>query len=269
MLKGLGIIEKKTLSGERASDVVLYKYNCYPHKAIGPVKVIWKPTLLQDHISPSCTNYVSETETEPESQALTRKLWIWCHPALQDEAVEAIKESFTKLDIDKKEAIDVESGDHHGEVLNTFASKQDIKDDKIEQNGNLGDSNENRPAIISETFDVNGRITIKSMKLDFVYIRLTGPLSHKILVDSLQLHCNADCKNEHWWDKFYKSENRNSILSETSEAWEVLKHVSHPAELPPNVVVALTTIDPRMNLPIKKTWSGRESAVKGNILIGL
>ncbi|XP_065072261.1 ribonucleases P/MRP protein subunit POP1-like [Rhopilema esculentum] len=258
----LGMIQKKSLSGERASDVILYKYNCYPHKAIGPVKVIWKPTLLQDHTSPSCVNNVSKTQKEPESQALTRNLWIWCHPSFHDEAVEAIKESFTKADIGKKEAMDVETGEHPVEVLNAFESKQDIKDDKIEQNDNLGDSNDQKPTIFSETFNVNGRITIKSMKLDFVYIRLTGPLSHKILVDSLQLHCNADYNNEHWWGEFYKSENRNCNLSETSEAWEVLKHVTHPAELPPNVVVALTTIDPRMNLPIKKTWSGRESVVK-------
>ena len=115
-----------------------------------------------------------------------------------------------------------------------------------------------RLGMSSEKFCVNDRILINSMKLDFVKIRLTGPSSHKVLVDALQLHNLKDSKSGSWWQKYYNSSNKE-LLAEANNAWTILSNLSSQAELPSRVVLGLTVIDPRMNIPIRKTWPGKEA----------
>ena len=124
-----------------------------------------------------------------------------------------------------------------------------FKDEKMEP----------KPHIHSESFDISKSIQIKSMKLDFVKFRLTGPLSQKVLVNTLQLHKMVDTTLECWWREFYRKERNIEVLKESIDAWHMLSAVTSPGQFPPNVVLGLTVVDPRMNIPIKKTWPGKDS----------
>ena len=115
------------------------------------------------------------------------------------------------------------------------------------------------PKHYSQTFEISKNIQIKSMKLDFVKFRLTGPLSHQVLVNALQLHQMVDGTLDYWWKDFYSRESNSEVLKSSVDAWQLLCGVSNPGQLPPNVVLALTVLDPRMNVPITKTWPGKNS----------
>ena len=114
------------------------------------------------------------------------------------------------------------------------------------------------PSIFSGTFKVNKNTVIKSMKLDFVKFRLTGPLSHQILASSLQLHENVETECQSWWQEFYSNGPNAEVLKEAIKAWKMLRDVTSPGQFPPRVVLPLTVLDPRLNIPIKKTWPGKE-----------
>lgn len=116
-----------------------------------------------------------------------------------------------------------------------------------------------KPHIHSESFDISKSIQIESMKLDFVKFRLTGPLAHKVLVNALQLHEMVDTTLECWWRHFYSKESNIELLKESLDSWHMLSSVTSPGQFPPNVVLGLTVLDPRMNIPIKKTWPGKDS----------
>ena len=122
-------------------------------------------------------------------------------------------------------------------------------------------SESERLGMRSEKFYLNDGILVSSMKLDFVKIRLTGPSSHKVLVDALQLHKFKDSKSLSWWQKYYNNSNKE-LLAEANNAWRILRNLSNQAELPSRLVLGLTVIDPRMNIPIRKTWPGKEAKGK-------
>ena len=117
---------------------------------------------------------------------------------------------------------------------------------------------EAKPAMHSKTFVVSPSIVVKSLKLDFVKFRLTGPLAHRILVNSLQLHEVIDTDVKSWWGEFYGVESNRDLLRQSIAAWNALRDATSPGELPPRAVLALTVLDPRMNIPIKKTWPGKD-----------
>ena len=116
-----------------------------------------------------------------------------------------------------------------------------------------------KPSIHSDVFQVSKSIVMKSMKLDFVKFRLTGPLSHQVIANALQLHNVKDTSLECWWKSFYSKESNTKVLKDGIDAWKILSSVVSPGQFPPNVIVALTVLDPRMNIPIKKSWPGKDS----------
>ena len=132
---------------------------------------------------------------------------------------------------------------------------EDAKDEKVPA----------KPNIHSDVFQISKSIVMKSMKLDFVKFKFTGPLSHQVIANALQLHNVKDTALECWWKNFYSKESNTKLLKDSIDAWKVLSNVSSPGQFPPKVILALTVLDPRMNIPIKKSWPGKDSGWYGSL----
>ncbi|ESP05473.1 hypothetical protein LOTGIDRAFT_228048 [Lottia gigantea] len=97
-----------------------------------------------------------------------------------------------------------------------------------------------------------GETIITSLKDNLVKFRLTGPLSHTILIDSLKPAQvgGINCQDS-WWQKYYKSKAKQS--KGQVALWKELQGCQSPAEVPPRMILPLTVRDPRLFLPDKKT----------------
>jgi ribonuclease P/MRP protein subunit POP1 len=119
--------------------------------------------------------------------------------------------------------------------------------------------------------------------------RLTGPLSQAVLLESLHIaniseivseKTKIDSKGEEdsldmrmvclqpsdashdnsmteeikdWWSKFYGISHHKESWHYQETLWQTLKGAASPAQLPPHLVLALTILDPRLQLPSKRT----------------
>lgn len=133
----------------------------------------------------------------------------------------------------------------------------------------------------------DGSVEMVLLKDALNRFRLTGPLSQAVLLESLHIAnilksdpgkhkpeedeqsvtdkiClqsndvssddSATGKNLDWWTQFYGvSQRRKESWHYQSTVWQSLKGAASPAQLPPHLVLALTILDPRLQLPSKRT----------------
>jgi ribonuclease P/MRP protein subunit POP1 len=136
----------------------------------------------------------------------------------------------------------------------------------------------------------NGSVKMVLLKDTLNRFRLTGPLSQAVLLESLHIanileadpsknkpnseeeekssvadticlqssHVSTDdCKtgeNVDWWTQFYgESQHHKQSWYYQTTLWQSLKGAASPAQLPPHLVLALTILDPRLQLPSKRT----------------
>ena len=137
-----------------------------------------------------------------------------------------------------------------------------------------------------------GNVEMVLLKDTLNRFRLTGPLSQAVLLESLYVasilkddpanstpdskkekeeeesvtdtNCfqsnelsSDDCtrgKNVDWWTQFYgMSQHHKESWHYQATLWQSLKGAASPAQLPPHLVLALTILDPRLQLPSKRT----------------
>ena len=136
-----------------------------------------------------------------------------------------------------------------------------------------------------------GSVEMVLLKDTLNRFRLTGPLSQAVLLESLHMASilkddpgknkrdskeeeeeesvtdticlqsndvsSDDCtrgKNVDWWTQFYgMSQHHKESLHYQATLWQSLKGAASPAQLPPHLVLALTILDPRLQLPSKRT----------------
>lgn len=135
----------------------------------------------------------------------------------------------------------------------------------------------------------NGSVEMVLLKDTLNRFRLTGPLSQAVLLESLRIAnilegetgkkkpdtkeaessfgdtvclqssdvSTDDCttgENVDWWMQFYRvSQHRKESWHYQASLWQSLKGAASPAQLPPHLVLALTILDPRLQLPSKRT----------------
>lgn len=251
---GLTFASKAFLSGRREGSVTFFAKNSFPLGAIGPIKFLWK----------------CEEENERN-----RAIWLWIHPALYAEVLEALVETFCLV----KETV----------VASDFPETGEMK--KL-QTHNVFESPETYVSVCKQ-------IIVTFLKDKLNRFRLTGPLSNAVLVDSLSVpfvseKCsklpseaqmdievlrsddeeeekdskisNGDCVNTNpstssqcrsqWWESYYVSSEKNyEVLEEQRNFMLSVKDLSSPAQLPSHQVVGLTILDPRYQLPSKRIKS--------------
>ncbi|XP_054982812.1 ribonucleases P/MRP protein subunit POP1 [Sorex araneus] len=236
---GLTFAAVQCLSGKRQGSLTLYRADGYPRAALGPVTFIWKPA--------SC----------PGDGAETRQLWIWLHPALKQDILEAIQA-----------ACQCTEPAGAPDPLPTPAPGAQPTESPVEQPGRkrrrghggegaraakkvCGDATQ--PHQPRAWFSLATGITVSDLTMEFNRFRLIGPLSHCILTEALRaapVHTGAEEETPHgWWANACRSPAHVDLHRRQEATFRLLAGVSSPAELPSGTVLGLTVGDPRVNLP--------------------
>lgn len=100
------------------------------------------------------------------------------------------------------------------------------------------------------------QLTLVELKNGLNRFRLTGPLSHSVLLSALKVKQFDENENQSsWFVDYMRCEQRALYHRTQNEYWDSAVGINSPGELIPNMVLALNIEDPRINRPKKRTKS--------------
>lgn len=206
---GLTLGSKYIQSGKVEGHVTFFKSGKYPFGAIGEINYIWKP----------CTQ-TSSTDT--------MMLWLWCHPSYYSEILEELITSY---------GLDQEEGNQNLNLMEE--DKKTVEDIKLEIK-NIPFSK--CPKYHSKLNSVK-MILLKDTLNRF---RLTGPLSQALLTSTFK---EIDLYKRTVNDWSTQIKDKIEIFKKQLLFWDKMKNITHPGQLPPNLVFGLLAVDPRFTMP--------------------
>lgn len=209
------------ITGTREGTVMFYKKNGYPQFPIGYVYFLWRP-----------------------SHSDLRTIWIWVHPSFLNDFIAEIILSFG-----------FKSSDEH------FISNSNNQTPEC----SLYINETNCKMIIHKNifnrFRFYGPSTINVLT-NVLHLPNFDKIFHlksdKMQFDDNQMNCETqNYNNKSWHIEYYNQENIESLKIQ-KQLWQVLKTLQSPSQLPPNIVLGFTVLDPRFYLPVKRTKPQRE-----------
>ncbi|XP_076281609.1 POP1 ribonuclease P/MRP subunit [Lasioglossum baleicum] len=204
---------KVFISGTREGTLMFFKRNGYPQFPIGHVHFLWRPS----------------------SNSNSKTIWIWVHPSFFDD------------------------------FLNQIISSFNFKVDDVEP------TNSQAMKFSSYKNDKNCKMIVHKNTLN--RFRFFGPLTLRVLTETLRLpnvnekFCSASTieveenrmeyeehsqDNKLWHKEYYSSEEHLETLKLQKQLWELLRTLKSSSQLPPNIVLGFTVLDPRFYLPEKR-----------------
>jgi ribonuclease P/MRP protein subunit POP1 len=246
-------------NGEREGTLMFYKKNCYPCHPIGYINFMWK---------------ANSTSSEA--------IWIWIHPAFYKDILEEITNNFnfklqinsnifdTVLDINEETVKDVQT-----EETSEFTIFGNIKIPTY--------TNEDGCQLIIlrscfNRFRLTGPLTLSVLtdalkipninsKFDVIDVDQSDTKlqknSKKMDFENDQNLVNMDTENEDksqnsndiWYKDYYQCKNNLESFQIQKDMFKTLATLQSPSQLPPNMILALTVLDPRFFLPSKRNKS--------------
>ncbi|CAH1398627.1 unnamed protein product [Nezara viridula] len=210
---GLTFCSKYIQSGKTEGHVTFFKSGRYPYGAIGEINYIWQP----------CSQ-ISETDT--------LVLWLWCHPSYYSEILEELIKSYGLDQNEENQNLDFMEED----------DTKTVEDIKLEI--------KNIPFGKCPTY--HSRINSVKMVLlkdTLNCFRLTGPLSQALLTSCFK---EIDLSKRTVCDWSMQFKDKIDIFKKQLLFWEKMKNITHPGQLPPNLVFGLLAVDPRLTMPHHK-----------------
>lgn len=171
------------------------------------------------------------------NQSNSRTIWIWVHPSFLDDFVAEIISSFE------------------------FKSSETETDYFNEQNCNM--------SIHKNTlnrFRFYGPLTISVLTNALHLPRFDKDLfsekndENVIQTEKDQMDYEEEIQepNKSWHIEYYNNQENTESLKIQRQLWDVLKTLQSPSQLPPNIVLGFTVLDPRFHLPQKRTKMQRD-----------
>ncbi|XP_076247354.1 POP1 ribonuclease P/MRP subunit [Calliopsis andreniformis] len=217
---------KVFITGTREGTLMFFKKNGYPTFPIGHVHFLWRPNNIG-----------------------RRTIWIWVHPSFLDDII--------------------------AEVVSSFEFKT--------HDTNSTSTNNQMIECYDYISDKNCKMCVHKNTLN--RFRFYGPLTTSVLTDALRLlnfdkkislgmECaniahleenGMDCEDEvkglnnFWHIEYYKSQENIESLKVQEQVWQVLKTLQSPSQLPPNIILGFTVLDPRFHVPEKRTKPQRHT----------
>lgn len=216
---GMTVVANAFVGGQREGSAFVFNVDKYPRECIGKVTFLWKPTATDDNVLQN------------------RYIWIFAHPSFYNRLVSLIKLIFQlKTDkIVKSTAIDNTKG---------------IKRRKL-------DAAATTETYVEESYS-NDNIKMTELKDGLNRFRLTGPLSHSVLVEALNIVTTTEerSKPKDW---FARNDTNLKVHQVQNEYWTKIKYIKTPADLRCRIIMGLNVDDPRIGLPAKRTKAVPES----------
>ncbi|KAG8226960.1 hypothetical protein J437_LFUL009511 [Ladona fulva] len=241
--------------GTEGSVTVFHSDTAYPCGAIGQVLFLWRPIVTERVES----RYLSE---EMESSVLQkgRTIWIWIHPSYYKEVLEELMKVFKmKLSSSVRFHKDDLEPSMKKPKLGSSISESESKD--VLPNLEVSAEKELDVRLFSHAgphYEGKGvQMTLLEDKL--VRLRLTGPLSQAVLRETFVLAPGRHEEDSSWvtqWEEVFKCQHK---------MWEMMSRYTSPAMMSPHMVIGLTILDPRCNLPAKRTKAVDQDASESGI----
>lgn len=232
---GLTFAAKYTLTGIREGRVTLFRANKYPFGTIGTVNFMWKPKLVDE--------------------SSERTLWIWVHPGMYSEVLQ--------------------------ELVNIFDFKLEDVEESSERNALYESKEGNNKYLmklqqqhfllkISKYFSTKCDVKLNVLKDSLNRFRLTGPLAQSVITQSFRpvstevvadieadykVQMEDDSKTHNtadWLYEFFNTRESLNSLQEQKLFFDEMKNVASPSQLPAHMILPLTVVDPRLQMPNKK-----------------
>lgn len=226
----------------------MYKAGAYPCGAIAPVQFLWQATPPSRDVGASSGGGSEDKAT---------KLWIWCHPAVQEEVLfelEAAVKAYRKV----TERL-------HSRL---HAAEEMLSDSECP-------ATECRACDGSASAEACPALNVTSR--DLVRFRLIGPRSHALLMETLkpvwsdEQGSNSGCttfesgidkssengESEEPTQKWWLGEEVQPHLTRNAEVlaahYPAIKSADNPAHFSRGAVIGMCVQDPRLFTPSKKT----------------
>lgn len=258
---------KVYINGEREGTVMFYKKDGYPSHPIGHVHFLWKP-----------------------SDSGTKAIWIWVHPSFYNDVLKEIISNFNfelkgsrnhfDAEIEgSQEKIKSQNEEKVAPELRIFLttkipiySSADGCQLTILRNclnrfrlcGPLA------LGILSDAFKVpkiNAKVGAAETDEPQVVEEISPKKESEDKENSWQMDVDADDKPDHsidsWYKTYYHTQDNLEAFKVQGELFDSLGNSKSPNQLPPNMVLALTVLDPRFFLPKKRSKSVSNSQITG------
>ncbi|XP_026667208.1 ribonucleases P/MRP protein subunit POP1 isoform X2 [Ceratina calcarata] len=169
------------------------------------------------------------------SQSTIKTIWIWVHPSFIDDFIAEITFSF------EFKCINSTSENSQSAKCTSFINERDCK--LIIHRGTL-----NR-------FRFYGPLTMNVLTNAFHV-----PNFDATKFEDNQMDCDEEAKNSDklWHVDYYNNQEHRESLKVQKNLWQMLKSLQSPSQLPPNIVLGFTVLDPRFYLPDKRTKLQRQ-----------
>ncbi|XP_031825844.1 POP1 ribonuclease P/MRP subunit [Nomia melanderi] len=205
------------ISGTREGTVMFFKQNGYPQFPIGHVHFLWRPS----------------------NSSNLKTIWIWVHPSFLDDFVDEIVLSF---DFKPSDTDPVPTNSHttkFSSYVNDGNCKMSIHKNKLNR------------------FRFYGPLTLNVLTQTLRMPNINDKLysTNTMEVEENRMEYEEECQNTDklWHKEYYSNEDNIESLNIQNQLWEVLKTLQSPSQLPPNIVLGFTVLDPRFCLPEKRT----------------
>ncbi|KAJ8673599.1 hypothetical protein QAD02_004861 [Eretmocerus hayati] len=260
------------INGEREGTTMFYRKDGYPSQSIGHVHFLWQPTNLD-----------------------SKSIWIWVHPSFYQEVVNEIISSFnfalkesSNCDTESECSQKKGSSPDEGSISSVMKIFQTVK---VPMYKNTDDCQLMVLRNCLNRFRLCGPLAMSIVHDAFRLPNITPKVSdsednkmdilqdlnsaercdseEKSNVDLIDVDKNGRPKNsiDVWYKSYYQCQENLKSFHAQKDAFEIFKNLNSPSQLSPNLVLALTVLDPRFFLPHKRSKSIPGSSLNANLLV--
>ncbi|XP_014226502.1 ribonucleases P/MRP protein subunit POP1 isoform X1 [Trichogramma pretiosum] len=246
---------KTFMSGQREGTLMFYKKNGYPNHPIGHVTFMWNNSVSNE-----------------------KSIWLWIHPAFYKNILEEIISNFN-FNLNHPDQTKISEGTIPFSELKlnqmikipVFSNAEGCK--LIILRNCLNRFRLSGPLCLS-TITEAFKVPNLNMKFQTPFITSNLMNTRKLNLknysdESMELDTDDKDVGDSWFRNYYQFQNVENVESfkVQKEFFDTLKTLKSPSQLPSNMILGLTILDPRFFLPSKRRKSLLNSKVIENTLI--
>ncbi|XP_046383506.1 ribonucleases P/MRP protein subunit POP1 [Ischnura elegans] len=259
---GLSFQAKMWCNGDREGSIMLFHSDSkYPHGAIGRVSFLWKPLggpkgsgssepmvvgedddSLTRESNDNGDGNVKVDDGGGEDSDQTRVLWLWVHPSYYMEVKEELMKVFSFENCRPDSEGEPPLKRLKSEKSSAGFKQRQRKGEKLSEKAKTSEATGDVPELFS-----GNNVKMKILKDRLVRLRLTGPLSHAVLRETLAIAPQPKDGVPRWLEAW------EDVFKQQRELWDRLSVITSPANISPSMILGLAILDPRGNLPPKRT----------------
>ncbi|XP_039308370.1 ribonucleases P/MRP protein subunit POP1 isoform X2 [Solenopsis invicta] len=236
-------------------------------------------TTLRTHCNPSTLTFAAKKYINGHREDI-KTIWIWVHPAFYDDFLIEIISSFEfKLNDAEQDATNT-IRNLNCSYMNDTGCKMIILRNALNrfrlhgilalnvltkalQLPSLNESDLFSDHTVSE--DNDSSLNNKMRNISKILVDNDVQFTEKMAIDEISeedtttfKYLSIELGKKAWYIDYYKKQENMEAFKVQAQLWQTLKSLESPNHLPPNMITAVTVLDPRFHLPEKRTKCSTE-----------